>query len=764
MFLSANNLVNKYLTIKTEVMNQSEFLSKKNISMYRDLVKPLYVASVEEIHQWITGTKFKTISEQLRQLYKEGKTKEASDLKKTIPAFTASGLCRDRRILKNLWAYSQYIVLDLDDLSPGQLDEAKARAINIPYTVLAFISPSGYGLKILVKVDSTSTHHKQAYAQVKKFYEEELGHSFDNTDDAVRLCFLSYDPAAYLNAGFETFHVDSSSTIPATPLLPTSRNTDSVNNKDVEGLIAKAINYTERKSQFTAGSRNNFVFLLSCNCNKMGIPQDTLYSMCLKKYQSPDFDAKEIDTIISSAYKKTEEFGTWKQFDSVHPEAAAEDGSLDLIPDAVYGNLPSLLKSIVSHFNPNHERDLMLLTVFAVCSTLFPHVHGKYDRKRIGLNLYLFITAPASAGKGVITWARDLTIKICDYLSEKYNSLYQNYRNEYNTYLMDKKNNPAAAPPEEPKEPHLLIPANTSSSMLIDILNVNKHFAVIFETEGDALFNTLKNDWGNFSDIIRNAFHHERVAKARIGNSKKVSSINNPFISMVLSATINAYKYFTTGMENGFFSRFIQYSFSAPVVWEDKFGDEGDDLESIFEGYSELFLTQWKKYENAKPIRIFITPEQRKKFFHFFESKLTQLYADNGGEIVACVKRHAIIAYRIAMLLTIFRQLSAGAELDKDLYIDDVDYESTILITEVLLKHLEKVFVRIQGENKTTGRIPRKHQLCDLLPDSFTTAESNEIAATIGISPEYADKLRNQLCKDGLIESIGYGKFIKKKK
>jgi hypothetical protein len=50
--------------------------------------------------------------------------------------------------------YSEYVILDLDDLNPVQLVEAKKIVALAPYTFAVFISPSGNGLKIIVAVNS----------------------------------------------------------------------------------------------------------------------------------------------------------------------------------------------------------------------------------------------------------------------------------------------------------------------------------------------------------------------------------------------------------------------------------------------------------------------------------------------------------------------------------------------------------------------------------------------------------------------------------
>jgi len=65
--------------------------------------------------------------------------------------------------------------------------------------------------------------------------------------------------------------------------------------------------------------------------------------------------------------------------------------------------------------------------------------------------------------------------------------------------------------PPPPKQKLLFIPANNSASSFINTLAENDEMGILSSTEADTLANSLTQDWGNFSDILRCAFHHESV-------------------------------------------------------------------------------------------------------------------------------------------------------------------------------------------------------------------------------------------------------------
>ncbi|MFA5299891.1 MAG: BT4734/BF3469 family protein, partial [Lutibacter sp.] len=69
------------------------------------------------------------------------------------------------------------------------------------YTFAAFISPSGDGLKVLVKIPPEIENHEKYYFGLIKKYP-----SLDTTSKNIsRVCFASYDPEIYINENSEVF-------------------------------------------------------------------------------------------------------------------------------------------------------------------------------------------------------------------------------------------------------------------------------------------------------------------------------------------------------------------------------------------------------------------------------------------------------------------------------------------------------------------------------------------------------------------------------
>jgi len=183
------------------------------VSIFRNFNQVVENLDISVILEQIRSGKHKSRILALRELLRQGKTDEYNDAKRSLPAFTPSGLFEGGRKLEFLKEYSGLIILDIDKLMQKQFIATRSRVEEIPNTHACFISPSGNGLKILVKVFSRPVYHKVVFNQVKSFYEEQLRNKDQDSavqidpsgKDITRLCFVSWDEMLYLNPSAEIF-------------------------------------------------------------------------------------------------------------------------------------------------------------------------------------------------------------------------------------------------------------------------------------------------------------------------------------------------------------------------------------------------------------------------------------------------------------------------------------------------------------------------------------------------------------------------------
>jgi hypothetical protein len=128
-----------------------------------------------------------------------------------------------------------------------------------------------------------------------------------------------------------------------------------------------------------------------------------------------------------------------KQFSSSE-ESEGQKEVLPTFPETIYPLLPDFLRQITNYANSGEDADLLLLGSLVVTSACLPNVYGIYGGVTVFPNLFLFVTAQASAGKGRISLCRRLVEPIHRRLRETNKPEYEEYKRQQAEYVANKKN------------------------------------------------------------------------------------------------------------------------------------------------------------------------------------------------------------------------------------------------------------------------------------------------------------------------------------
>lgn len=236
---------------------------------------------------------------------------EIDKIKNTLQAVTPSGTF-SQRSEEHLLNYSGIICLDFDlKKISANISDCRKAAINYKeqikkdeYIFAAFISPSGTGVKAFVRVLNSQQQHKKYFkAMLSRFdYLDAVASS------VATLCFDSYDPDLYINMSATVWDV-----LPEENLYISRFDTEPIYNEitDENEIVEYAEKIVSKNKTFVEGYRNQYIFTLACFLNKFGISKITAEGVC-NKYASKEFSISEIKTSINSAYKHTNEHGTFK--------------------------------------------------------------------------------------------------------------------------------------------------------------------------------------------------------------------------------------------------------------------------------------------------------------------------------------------------------------------------------------------------------------------------------------------------------------------
>ena len=277
------------------------------VTIFKNFNEVVEHKSIPTILEEIKTGKYKPGIVYLRKSLAENKTEAYNKAKKSLPAFTPSGKFVGGRKLEFLADYSSCIILDIDKLSAADLQNAKHLANQCKFTFSSFISPSGNGLKILVKINSDKANHKEAFLLVQAYYESILKLDIDKSGkDVTRLCFYSWDENLHLNENASVFASEVKEAVIANEVKQSQTNNQQPTTNNSEALYNHCIKFTEKKVQFEEGSRNVFVYQLANNLNRKGVSLHEALGYILTDF---GYDEKEVTQAVNSAYGNIHEFG-----------------------------------------------------------------------------------------------------------------------------------------------------------------------------------------------------------------------------------------------------------------------------------------------------------------------------------------------------------------------------------------------------------------------------------------------------------------------
>ena len=455
------------------------------------------------------------------------------------------------------------------------------------------------------------------------------------------------------------------------------------------------------------------------------------------------------------------------------PAATPPDaGEPPVFPDEVYTSLPGLLTDVCSYGISPEDTDMLLLGSLTVLSSCLTQVSGIYGQREVFPNLFLFISAQASAGKGRLTLCRHLVDVVHADLRQRNRREWEDYRREKALYEKSKRKE-GGEEPQQPPVRMLFIPANSSSTALFQTLNDNEGQALMFETEGDTLANTFRSEHGNYSDGLRKAFHHETITYNRRKDREYVE-ISAPRLSVMLSGTPGQIGTLIPDAENGLFSRFLFYCLPLRPVWNDVFAGSGDDtLDGQFIRLGGRFFQFYRRLQQAPPLRFSLTAGQQTEFNRFFASLQAQGMECFGADLLASVRRLGLTAYRMCMTLSALRLMDDAGEtaLPVTLCCRDEDFRTVMQMMPVLLRHTGLTYQTLQPGARpdatspaTLGSSPREHLLqgfLQSLPGVFGRSVYLEKAVLLKIAPRSADRYIIELCNRGLLLKQGYDDYSK---
>lgn len=274
-----------------------------------------------------TVTVFKNIKETSTPFYRdvnviferirEGKSKDLvksirtekdkttrNKMKQELPSICFSGKF-NKRADNSLLEHSGLICLDFDGYpSKKEMISEKESLSKDKYVYSVFVSPSGDGLKVIVKIPKDIDNHINYFNSLEKHFNSQ---HFDKTSKNVsRVCYESYDPMIYINEGSKEWDKIEEQEYKEVDKFSSSQTIPITNENKIVDILMK---WWTKRYGLVDGERNNNVYILAAAFNDYGVTK-SLAEYVMAQFEAKDFPMSEIQTTINSAYSHTHKFGT----------------------------------------------------------------------------------------------------------------------------------------------------------------------------------------------------------------------------------------------------------------------------------------------------------------------------------------------------------------------------------------------------------------------------------------------------------------------
>lgn len=402
--------------------------------------------------------------------------------------------------------------------------------------------------------------------------------------------------------------------------------------------------------------------------------------------------------------------------------------------------LPPLMENGIMATDMSAQQDMLLLGILTTVSAYLPKfyfMHG-YPEHRYGANLMTLVAAPPAGGKGILNRAERLV-----------------------------------------EWAENIIPGNASISAFYNELNAKHGHALLFETEADVMSQTLHANYCNYTYLLRQAWEHEPIRRARDGKDKQRITIKDPHLSVLLSGTFNQLQPLLRSQANGLTSRFVTYlvneipGFDARVFGQNIIDNEPDAEKILRECTAYVrALYEWQVNSDHE-CRFRLTDEQQEQITSFFSEMytiLTEIERFPIG-IDSCMKRLAVNIMRMGMIFSAVR-LDTDEPFPYEIICHEDDFKTMMLIADRLIYHIAALTDLLPEEDLlmetsivTTDRVSlaqeRRDTFFAALKDEFTRADIIELAEQENMPVRTVEKWVKKWVDEGTITHPSYGKYTK---
>ena len=268
------------------------------------------------------------IAEKINGIRNAANKEQRDELKKHLFVITWQGVFSHKNN-NGCVSLSSLVCIDIDHRTKQELDCIKQTISGWPCVLAFFMSPSGDGLKVIIRTDNYSIpDYGNCYRQVEKLFTDAFGILPDSRcEDLSHPCYISHDPDIYYNPDATSWHYEHKPEFdkPKQSSVPGASSDNSTTQPDkpfltAEGFIAEMnrmrctltdeqiikildIRWSKFPNNYQDGNRTKSMFVQACWLCKAGIEMDKALDYLKSKFLPTGFSEDKLEHGVYNAYE-----------------------------------------------------------------------------------------------------------------------------------------------------------------------------------------------------------------------------------------------------------------------------------------------------------------------------------------------------------------------------------------------------------------------------------------------------------------------------
>lgn len=263
---------------------------------------PEKLVTMESVFNGIkTSETIKALTDKIRKYKEQDNEPAKTRTKRKLPSFVVAAIFNsDRRLLADIKDFTGLMVIDFDHVDVIKFKEQLSK---LPIIFAAFVSPSGDGVKVIVKTPAVKDRdsHVGTFLSLKEYFNSE--HFDDSGKDYTRLCYMSHDPDIYINENSTPWTQQVTQKTGSSKVSPPRPSVDVEQREEV--ILTELRKIAPWLFEPITTNRNNTTMKAAAMFCDYGISQEVALSIMQKNIEDwKDFSENEFKKATAQGYKQ----------------------------------------------------------------------------------------------------------------------------------------------------------------------------------------------------------------------------------------------------------------------------------------------------------------------------------------------------------------------------------------------------------------------------------------------------------------------------